>query len=66
MRKSKSSTVMLLSAVILGAVTLGAMSCKALRTISTTSTYVQQNDSTKTTTTISTKTTEEYAGTRRK
>ena len=66
MRKSKSLTVMLLSAVFLGALTLGAMSCKALRTISTTSTYVQQNDSTKTTTTISTKTTEEYAGTRRK
>ena len=48
MRKLKSLTVMLLSAVILGAVTLGAVSCKAWRTISTTSTYVQQDDSTKT------------------
>ncbi len=64
--KSKSLTVMLLSAVILGAVTIGVSSCKAWRTISTTSTYVQQDDSTKTTTTISTKTTEEYQGTRRK
>ena len=36
--------------------------CKAWRTISTTATYVQQNDSTKTTTTISTKTVEEYQG----
>ena len=53
---------MLLSAVILGAVTLGAMSCKAWRTISTTATYVQSSDSTKTTTTISTKTVEEYQG----
>ena len=60
--KSKSLTVMLLSAVILGAVTLGAVSCNAWRTISTTSTYVQQDDSTKTTTTISTKTVEEYQG----
>lgn len=66
MRKSKSSTVTLLSAVILGAVTLGAMSCKALRTITTTSTYVQQNDSAKTTTTISTKTVEEYQGVKKK
>ena len=53
---------MLLSAVILGAVTIGVSSCKAWRTISTTSTYVQQDDSTKTTTTISTKTVEEYQG----
>ena len=42
----------------------GVCSCKAWRTISTTSTYVQQNDSaqSKTTTTISTKTVEEYTG----
>ena len=66
MRKSKSWIVMLLSAVILAAVTLGAMSCKAWRTISTTSTYVQSSDSTKTTTTISTKTVEEYVGAKKK
>ena len=50
--------------LILSAVTIGVCSCKAWRTISTTATYVQQNDSTqtKTTTTISTKTVEEYQG----
>ena len=50
--------------LILSAVTIGVCSCKAWRTITTTATYVQQNDSTqaKTTTTISTKTVEEYQG----
>jgi len=66
MRKSKSWRNLLLSAVILGAVTIGVCSCKAWRTISTSATYVQQNDSTKTTTTISTKTTEEYQGVKKK
>ena len=47
---------------ILSAVTIGVCSCKAWRTITTTATYVQQNDSTKTTSTISTKTVEEYQG----
>ena len=49
---------------ILSAVLIGACSCKAWRTITTTATYVQQDDSTqtKTTTTISTKTVEEYQG----
>ena len=37
-------------------------SCKAWRTISTTATYTQATDSTKTTTTIVTKTQEEYTG----
>ena len=62
--KSKSWTVILLSAVIMAAVTIGVCSCKAWRTITTTATYVQQDDSTqaKTTTTISTKTVEEYQG----
>ena len=63
---SKSLTVILLSAVTLAAVTIGVCSCKAWRTITTTATYVQQNDSTKTTTTISTKTTEEYVGVKKK
>ena len=65
---SKSWTVILLSAVTLAAVTIGVCSCKAWRTITTTATYVQQNDSTqtKTTTTISTKTTEEYVGVKKK
>ena len=64
--KSKSWTVILLSAVIMAAVTIGVCSCKAWRTITTTATYVQQNDSTKTTSTISTKTTEEYVGVKKK
>ena len=51
---------------ILSAVLIGVCSCKAWRTITTTATYVQQNDSTKTTTTISTKTTEEYVGVKKK
>ena len=56
---------MLLSAVIIAVVATGVTSCKAWRTISTTSTYVQSSDSTKTTTTISTKTVEEYQGKRK-
>ena len=62
--KSKSWTVILLSTVIMAAVLIGVCSCKAWRTITTTATYVQQDDSTqtKTTTTISTKPVEEYQG----
>ena len=63
---SKSLTVILLSAVTLAAVAIGVCSCKAWRTITTTATYVQQNDSTKTTSTISTKTVEEYQGVKKK
>ena len=52
--------------ILIGLIVLGAMmamtSCKAWRTISTTATCVEQNDTTKTTTTISTKTVEEYVG----
>ena len=43
-------------------VCVGLTSCKAWRTISTTATYTQATDSTKTTTTIVTKTQEEYTG----
>lgn len=49
-------------ALILSAFAVGVSSCKAWRTISTSATYVQQNDTSKTTTTISTKTVEEYTG----
>ena len=49
-------------ALILSAFAIGVSSCKAWRTISTSATYVQQNDTSKTTTTISTKTIEEYTG----
>ena len=55
---------MLFGIALLGAVTIGVCSCKAWRTITTSATYVQQSDSaqSKTTTTISTKTVEEYQG----
>ena len=65
MKKYKSKSLILF-VVVLSAVTIGVCSCKAWRTITTTATYVQQNDSTKTTSTISTKTTEEYVGVKKK
>jgi hypothetical protein len=40
--------------------------CKAWRTVTTTATYIEQNDSVKSTTTIQTKTQEEYTGVKRK
>ncbi len=54
--------------VLVVAVSVGAgmTSCKAWRTISTTATYTQVGDSTKTTTTISSKTVEEYQGVKKK
>ena len=52
----------LFALLMLCSIAAGFCSCKAWRTISTTATYVQQNDSAKTTTTISTKTVEEYQG----
>ena len=57
---------LIIMAFLLLALTIGVTSCKALRTITTTSTYVQSSDSTKTTTTISTKTVEEYVGAKKK
>ena len=48
--------------LLIGAVSMGMTSCKAWRTISTTSTYTQVGDSSKVTTTISSKTIEEYQG----
>ena len=44
------------------AVCAGMTSCKAWRTISTTATYTQVSDTSKVTTTINTKTVEEYTG----
>ena len=52
--------ILLLAVMVCVAVSFG--SCKAWRTISTTATYTQVGDSTKTTTTISSKTVEEYTG----
>ena len=66
--RSKSWIVLLISAVIMGAIVVGVCSCKAWRTVTTSATYVQQNDSAKaqTTTTISTKTVEEYQGVKKR
>ena len=67
MKKFKLKSLILLI-LVLSAVTVGVCSCKAWRTISTTATYVQQNDSVKnqTTSTITTKTVEEYQGVKKK
>ena len=55
--------LLFVSAVLISiAVCAGMTSCKAWRTISTSATYTQVGDSTKTTTTITTKTVEEYTG----
>ena len=48
--------------LLIGAAAMGMTSCKAQRVITTTSTYTQVGDSSKVTTTISTKTVEEYQG----
>lgn len=54
--------------LMMAAVAVCNQSCKAWRTVSTSATYVQSNDSTKaqTTTTISTKTVEEYQGVKKR
>ena len=48
------------------AVALGMTSCKVWRTVNTTSTYTQKQDSAGTSATIQTKTVEEYHGAKRK
>ena len=53
---------LLLVALISVAVCAGMSSCKAWRTISTTATYTQVSDTSKVTTTINTKTVEDYTG----
>lgn len=62
--KLKSWSTLLFSALFMAALTTGVYSCKAWRTITTTSSYVNQTDSAtnKVTTTIQTKTVEEYQG----
>lgn len=59
----RSLTLML---VLIASLAVGVCSCKAWRTVTTSATYVQQNDSTKATATITTKTSEEYVGVRKK
>ena len=48
--------------LLIGVEVMGMTGCKAWRTITTTSTYTQVGDSSKMTTTISSKTVEEYTG----
>ena len=62
--RPKSLKVLLLSAAVMTALVCCLPSCKAWRTVTTTATYTQQCDSAKgtTTTTISTKTVEDYQG----
>ena len=52
----------ILLSLLICSIAVGMTSCKAQRIITTTSTYTQVGDSTKTTTTIVTKTQEEYTG----
>ena len=52
----------ILLSLLIYSIAVGMTSCKAQRIITTTSTYTQVGDSTKTTTTISSKTVEEYTG----
>ena len=56
---------LIIMAFLLIALTIGVTSCKAWRTVTTTATCIQSADSTKTSTTISTKTVEEYQGKKR-
>ena len=63
---TKGRRVALAIGVLIALVMICATSCKAWRTISTTSTYSQSTDSAKVTTTITSKTLEEYQGIRKK
>jgi PBP1b-binding outer membrane lipoprotein LpoB len=51
---------------VLIATSLALTGCKAWRTVTTTATYTEVQDSTKVTTTIQTKTSEEYTGVRKR
>ena len=48
--------------LLMALVTLGVTACKATRTVTTTATYTEVTDSSKVTTTINTKTVEDYQG----
>lgn len=63
---AKGLTIALAMALVCGIAAFSLSSCKAWRTITTTATYEQKNDTAKTTTTISSKTVEEYTGVRKK
>ena len=59
--KTDMKKLLFISAVLIS-VAIGFGSCKAWRTISTTASYTQATDTSKVTTTITTKTVEEYTG----
>ena len=63
---TKRLIIALAIALVCGVAAFSLSSCKAWRTITTTATYEQKNDTAKTTTTISSKTIEEYTGVRKK
>jgi predicted secreted Zn-dependent protease len=63
MRKFLFVSLMIMA---LSAVAVCNQSCKAWRTVTTTSTYAASNDSTKTAISITSKTSEEYVGVRKK
>lgn len=66
-RASHSKLLLSLSVAVFVLLAAGGLtSCKAWRTVSTTATYVQTNDSAKVTQTITTKTVEEYQGVKKK
>ena len=66
-RASHSKLLLSLSVAVFALLAAGGLtSCKAWRTVSTTASYVQTNDSTKVTQTITTKTVEEYQGVKKK
>ena len=66
--QTRKGLLIALAICVLCSVLCALTSCKAWRTVTTTATYVQQNDSaqSKSTTTISTKTVEEYQGVKKK
>ena len=68
MMKKFNLKSLILFVLVLSAFAIGVCSCKAWRTVTTSATYMLQNDSAqnKTTTTISTKTVEEYQGVKKR
>ena len=64
--KKKKCLFLLAMIVAMTAVTVCNQSCKAWRTITTTSSYTASNDSTKSSITIQSKTVEEYQGVKKK
>ena len=65
-KTSKTMRKLLFVLIAMVCVAVGMTSCKAWRTISTTATYTQASDTSQVTTTITTKTVEEYQGVKKK